>query len=79
MQKTRSPTSTQGALGAYFGGLMECKCNTTILVVVNWFSKICCLILLSGLPITFQTSEALFQNVFHHFGFPNGVISDWSP
>ncbi|KAL0151330.1 hypothetical protein M9458_053324 [Cirrhinus mrigala] len=49
---------------------------TTILVVVDRFSKACKLIPLKGLPTALETAEALFQNVFRNFGLPEDIVSD---
>ena len=48
---------------------------TTILVVVDKFSKSC----RSSLPTTLQVSEALFQHVFRHYGLPKDIVSDRGP
>ncbi|KAL0198415.1 hypothetical protein M9458_006955, partial [Cirrhinus mrigala] len=53
--------------------------NTTILVVVDRFSKSVKLIPLKGLPTAFETAQALFLNVFRHFGLPEDIISDRGP
>ncbi|KAL0192346.1 hypothetical protein M9458_010642 [Cirrhinus mrigala] len=52
---------------------------TTILVVVDRFSKACKLIPLKGLPTALETAEALFQNVFRNFGLPEEIVSDHGP
>ncbi len=46
---------------------------TTILVVVDRFSKACKLIPLKGLPTALETAEALF-NIFQHFGIPEDIV-----
>ena len=48
--------------------------NTTILVVVDRFSKSWCLIPLPGLPTALQTAEALFTHVFRHYGLPEDSV-----
>ena len=53
--------------------------NTTILVVVDRFSKSCRLIPLPGLPTALQTAEALFTHVFRHYGVPEDIVSDRGP
>uniref|UniRef100_A0A8K9XKM7 Integrase catalytic domain-containing protein n=1 Tax=Oncorhynchus mykiss TaxID=8022 RepID=A0A8K9XKM7_ONCMY len=50
--------------------------NTTILVVVDHFSKSCRLLPLPGLPTALQTGEALFTHVFRHYGVPEDIMSD---
>ncbi|KAK3569743.1 hypothetical protein QTP86_004065 [Hemibagrus guttatus] len=46
---------------------------TTVLVVVDRFSKGCKLIPLKGLPSAMQTAEALFLHVFRNFGLPEDI------
>ncbi|KAK3531960.1 hypothetical protein QTP86_002242 [Hemibagrus guttatus] len=43
------------------------------------FSKACKLIPLKGLPTALETAEALFSNVFRHFGIPEDIMSDRGP
>ena len=52
---------------------------TSVLVVVDRFSKSCKLIPLKGLPTALQTAEALFHQVFRHFGLPEDIVSDRGP
>ncbi|KAK3548255.1 hypothetical protein QTP70_005826 [Hemibagrus guttatus] len=51
----------------------------TILVTVDRFSKACKLILLKGLPTALEKAEALFSNIFRHFGIPEDIMSDRGP
>jgi hypothetical protein len=53
--------------------------NTTILVVVDRFSKSCHLLPLPGLPTALQTVEALFTYVFRHYMVPEDIVSDRGP
>uniref|UniRef100_A0AAY5KJG5 Gypsy retrotransposon integrase-like protein 1 n=1 Tax=Esox lucius TaxID=8010 RepID=A0AAY5KJG5_ESOLU len=53
--------------------------HTTILVVVDRFSKSCCLLPLPGLPTALQTAEVLFTHVFRHYGVPKDIVSDRGP
>ena len=53
--------------------------NTTILVVVDRFSKSCRLLPLPGLPTALWTAEALFTHVFQHYGVPEDIVSDRGP
>uniref|UniRef100_A0A8C9T6V6 Gypsy retrotransposon integrase-like protein 1 n=5 Tax=Scleropages formosus TaxID=113540 RepID=A0A8C9T6V6_SCLFO len=53
--------------------------NTTILVVIDRFSKACRLIPLKGLPTALETAELLFQHVFRLYGLPEDVVSDRGP
>ena len=50
----------------FFTGLPPSQGSTTILVIVDRFSKSCHLIPLPGLPTALQTAEALFTHVFQH-------------
>ncbi|KAK3540927.1 hypothetical protein QTP86_005816 [Hemibagrus guttatus] len=43
------------------------------------FSKACKLIPLKGLPTALEMAEALFSNVFRHFGIPEDIVSDRGP
>lgn len=52
---------------------------TTVLVIINRFSKVCKLIPLKGLPTALQTVNALFQHVFRNFGLPEEIVSDRGP
>ncbi len=52
---------------------------TTILTVIDRFSKACRLIPLPKLPTAFQTAEALFEHVFHFYGLPEDIVSDRGP
>ncbi len=52
---------------------------TTILVVVDRFSKACKLIPLRGLPTALEMAEALFHHVFWNFGIPEDNVSDRGP
>ncbi|KAK3553679.1 hypothetical protein QTP70_006886 [Hemibagrus guttatus] len=52
---------------------------TTVMVVVDRFSKGCKLIPLKGSPTAMQTAEAMFQHVFRNFGLPEDIASDRGP
>ncbi|KAK3521850.1 hypothetical protein QTP70_018584 [Hemibagrus guttatus] len=52
---------------------------TTILVTVDRFSKACKLIPLKGLPTALEMAEALFSNIFRHFGIAEDIVSDRGP
>ncbi|KAK3575086.1 hypothetical protein QTP86_019735 [Hemibagrus guttatus] len=49
---------------------------TTVMVVVDQFSKGCRLIPLKGLPTAMQSAEAMFQHVFRNFSLPKDIVSD---
>ncbi|KAG1954691.1 retrotransposable element [Pimephales promelas] len=74
------PTRLWSHLGVDFvTDLPESDSHTCILVVVDRFSKACKLIPLAGLPTAFETAEALFQQIFRHFGIPEDIVSDRGP
>ncbi|KAK3521135.1 hypothetical protein QTP86_012534 [Hemibagrus guttatus] len=52
---------------------------TTVMVMVDRFSKGCKLIPLKGSPTAMQTAEAMFQHVFRNFGLPKDIVSDRGP
>ncbi len=52
---------------------------TTILVVVDRFSKACKQIPLRGLSMAFETAETLFHHIFRNFGIPEDIVSDRGP
>uniref|UniRef100_W5LUZ2 Integrase catalytic domain-containing protein n=1 Tax=Astyanax mexicanus TaxID=7994 RepID=W5LUZ2_ASTMX len=52
---------------------------TTILVIIDRFSKACKLIPFSSIPTAFLTAEALFTHVFRNFGIPEDIVSDRGP
>ncbi len=52
---------------------------TTILTIIDRFSKACRLIPLPKLPTAFETAEALLQNVFRFYGLPEDIVSDRGP
>lgn len=53
--------------------------NTTILTVVDWFSKACRLILLTKFPTALQTAEHLCNLVFRFYGLPEDIVYDRGP
>ncbi len=46
---------------------------TTILVIIDRFSKSCRLIPLKGLPTAMETAQALFHQVFRIYGLPEDI------
>uniref|UniRef100_A0A8C2EGQ3 Gypsy retrotransposon integrase-like protein 1 n=1 Tax=Cyprinus carpio TaxID=7962 RepID=A0A8C2EGQ3_CYPCA len=52
---------------------------TTILSVIDRFSKSCHFIPLSGLPTALQTAEALLNHVFRLFGLPEDIVTYRGP
>ncbi|KAL0154021.1 hypothetical protein M9458_050680 [Cirrhinus mrigala] len=53
--------------------------HTTILTVIDRFSKGCRLIPLPKLPTAMETAEALCNLVFRFYGLPEDIISDRGP
>ncbi len=53
--------------------------HTTILTVIDRFSKACRLIPLPKLPPAFETAEVLCNYVFRFYGLPEDVVSDRGP
>ncbi|KAK3567226.1 hypothetical protein QTP86_014866 [Hemibagrus guttatus] len=49
---------------------------TTVMAVLDRFSKGCKLIPLKRSPTAMQTAEAMFQHVFRNFGLPEDIVSD---
>ena len=68
-----------GGFRNYLTDLPPSQGNTTVLVVVDQFSKSCHLLPLPGLPTDLQTAEALFTQVFRHYGVPEDIVSDRGP
>ncbi|KAK3517553.1 hypothetical protein QTP70_012624 [Hemibagrus guttatus] len=52
---------------------------TTVMVIVDRFSKGCKLTPLKGLPTAMQSAEAMFHHVFCNFGLPEDIVSDRGP
>ncbi|KAG1925560.1 retrotransposable element [Pimephales promelas] len=53
--------------------------NTTILTVIDRFSKACRLIPLPKLPTAFETAELMCNFVFRFYGLPEDIVSDRGP
>ncbi|KAL0154784.1 hypothetical protein M9458_049047, partial [Cirrhinus mrigala] len=53
--------------------------HTTILTVIDRFSKACRLIPLPKLPSVLETAEALCNQVFKFYGLPEDILSDRGP
>ncbi|KAL0154119.1 hypothetical protein M9458_050578 [Cirrhinus mrigala] len=53
--------------------------HTTILTVIDRFSKGCRLIPLPKLPTAMETAEALCESVFRFYGLPEDIVSDRGP
>ncbi len=59
--------------------LPNSKNYTTILTVIDRFSKACHLIPLPKLPTAFETAEVLLHQVFRLYGLPDDIVSDRGP
>lgn len=59
--------------------LPESQGHTTILTVIDRFSKVCRLIPLTKLPTAFETAELLCNWVFRLYGLPEDIVSDRGP
>ncbi len=53
--------------------------HSTILTVIDRFSKACRLIPLPKLPTALETAEALCNHVFRFYGLPEDIVSDRGP
>ncbi|KAI3355642.1 hypothetical protein L3Q82_004175 [Scortum barcoo] len=53
--------------------------NTTILTIVDWFSKAAHFIALPKLPSARKTADLLTSHVVHLHGIPQDVVSDRGP
>ncbi len=53
--------------------------HTTILTVIDRFSKACHLILLPKLPTALETAESLCDHIFRFYGLPEDIVSDRGP
>lgn len=49
---------------------------TTVLVIIDRFSKACCLIPLKSLPTAMEMAQALFHYVFRVYGLSKDIVSD---
>ncbi len=59
--------------------LPNSKNYTTILTVIDRFSKACRLVPLPKLPTAFETAEVLLDQVFRLYGLPDDIVSDRGP
>uniref|UniRef100_A0AAQ4PFE3 Integrase catalytic domain-containing protein n=1 Tax=Gasterosteus aculeatus aculeatus TaxID=481459 RepID=A0AAQ4PFE3_GASAC len=60
-------------------GLPVSQGNTTVLTVVDRFSKMARFIALPKLPSAKKTAEVMMNNVFKIHGFPKDIVSDRGP
>ena len=60
-------------------GLPVSQGNTTVLTVVDRFSKMARFIALPKLPSAKETAEIMMNNVFKVHGFPKDIVSDRGP
>ena len=59
-------------------GLPVSQGNTTVLTVVDRFSKMVRFITMPKLPSAKETAEIMMTNVFRVHGFPKDIVSDLS-
>ncbi len=59
--------------------LPNSKGNTTILTIIDRFSKSCHLIPLPRLPTALETAEVLCSYVIRFYGLPDDIVSDRGP
>lgn len=59
--------------------LPDSEGKTTILVVLDRFSRSLRLIPLRGLLSAFELAEIMFQHIFRYFGLPEDIMSDRGP
>lgn len=60
----------------FISGLPPSGGHTTILMVVDCFSKAAHFMPLPKLPTAAETGDLLVQHVFHLHGFPRDIVSD---
>jgi len=60
-------------------GLPVSKGNTTVLTVVDHFSKMTHFIALPKLPSAKETVQIMMQNIFRIHEFPKDIVSDRGP
>ena len=60
-------------------GLPPSQSNTTILTIIDRFSKSVHFVPLSKLPSALETSDILVQHVFRLHGIPQNIVSDRGP
>lgn len=63
----------------FLSDLPPSKGYTVILVVVDRFSKSNRFIPFTSMPTALQVAEALFSQVFRHYGIPEDIVSDRGP
>ncbi|KAL0177063.1 hypothetical protein M9458_025957 [Cirrhinus mrigala] len=63
----------------YVSELPASRNYTTILTVIDRFSKSCRLIPLTKLPSAFETAEVLMEQVFRFYDLPEDIVSDRGP
>ncbi|KAK3548372.1 hypothetical protein QTP70_011698 [Hemibagrus guttatus] len=55
------------------------RIHTCIFVVVDRFSKLCCLLPLKGPPTALEAAELMFNHVFRYFSIPEDIVSAQGP
>lgn len=60
-------------------GLPVSQGNTTVLTVVDRFTKMTSFIALPKLPSARELAEIMMNHVLRIHGFPSDIVSDWGP
>lgn len=60
-------------------GLPSSSGNTTILTIIDRFSKAAHFVALTKLPTALETAQLLTQHVFRLHGIPQDIVSEWGP
>ena len=63
----------------FITGLPISKGNTTVLTMVDRFSRMAHFIALPKLPSAKETAEIMINNVFRIHGFPQDIVLDLCP
>ncbi|KAK3570718.1 hypothetical protein QTP86_025260 [Hemibagrus guttatus] len=74
------PSRPWSHLGVNFiTDLPTSRIHTCIFVVVDRFSKLCCLLPLKGPPTALEAAELMFNHVFRYFSIPEDIVSAQGP
>jgi len=53
--------------------------KTTVLSILDWFSKVAYFIALEKLPTVTETANLSLKHVYILHGIPSEILSDWAP
>lgn len=59
--------------------LPETDGNSFILVILDHFSRLLCLLPMPKLPASFELAKLLFNRVFPYFGLPEDIVGNHGP